>query len=150
MWVARLMRGLSLRTMETVATETLARRATSRMEILRSSPGCTAPLVVGEAVEATARRWRLFGILVKQFTNELNDVNSGQNYSGRGRSAPPRFPNRGKRFDFSVKPFKVFIGRPGGAAARPEHLSALRSSEERQIMKKLCVALAAFVCLGIA
>jgi hypothetical protein len=67
MWVARLMRGLSFNTIETVATETFASRATSRMEIFFSSPGGVRPWR-GAVAEV------LFGILVKQFTYVLNCV----------------------------------------------------------------------------
>ena len=89
MCVARLMRGLSFNTMETVATETFARRATSRIEIFRSSPGCGGGSAVDAEEAAAALRWRLFGMLVKQFTNELNDVNSGQKYGKDGRADHP-------------------------------------------------------------
>jgi hypothetical protein len=109
MCVARLMRGLSLRTMETVATETLASRATSRMEIFAILAGRGGGRGAAAAGEPWAGRRvfpRLFGMLVKQFTCALNAVKLSRinaPLAARGRQTH-------RIIDNSVKPIKLNAG----------------------------------------
>ena len=65
MCVARLMRGLSFSTIETVATETFARRATSRM--------LTLPVAAALPAHRCGRRLRLGG-----FSSKVSSIACGK------------------------------------------------------------------------